>query len=115
MCREMRDDYIRILEIYVSWIEECSGNLISLIQPNCRGFFRILIVAAIFCNYWAFSFRQIKLQSVFSASKYTTIDVTSLYSMVKIIDSHVHVWSDGAMPFAYSGTVNDVPPVALKK
>jgi hypothetical protein len=24
-------------------------------------------------------------------------------NMVKIIDSHVHVWSDGVMPFAYSG------------
>jgi hypothetical protein len=84
------------------------------LTSNCRGFPRILVVAAIFCNFWAYSFRQIKCQSVFSVSKSTTIEPASRLSMVKIIDSHVHVWSDGAMPFAYSGTVNDVSPAALK-
>ena len=26
-------------------------------------------------------------------------------SMMKIIDSHVHVWNNGAMPFSYSGNI----------
>ena len=73
----------------------------------------LLVLIIIFCNSPAKSFIiGQKNHQIFSlplslrlrsGCKMLSSESSSPSSVIRIIDSHVHVWSDGAMPFAYSG------------
>jgi hypothetical protein len=56
-------------------------------------------IALIFCitvNY-SFNYRKIGTK--------TGSNLQSLLATMSGIDSHVHVWTDGSIPFAYSGNI----------
>jgi hypothetical protein len=70
-----------------------------------------LILALIFCStttYYSFSYEKVATKTKSNLQSLLATPTT-----MSAIDSHVHVWTDGSIPFVYSGDVHNDFTVVL--